>query len=332
MSSKAQTLVVTGVGEVELREANVPTMAADEVTIEALFSLLSIGTEMSIATGHRMENAKFPYVPGYQGVGRITKTGSEVKGFREGDLVLYLGGRTEEPLNAVWGAHQQMIVCDTDSLISIPAGVSAEQAALAPLFAVGMHGVNLAQVAPSDVVVVIGHGLIGAGAAQAARARGAFVIVSEPDAARRELAAKHAAHLVVDPRSESLQDAIKAVLPPGERGVSVVIESSGVASLIEPGMELCKFGARYVLQGWYSGDISFCYMVAHRRQLSLLCPTGWGPVGTKEAALRLAAAGIFQTSPYLSHKVPVSGAVEAYKMAMGPERNSILGLVFDWTA
>jgi len=332
MSSKAQTLVVTGVGEVELREANVPTMAADEVTIEALFSLLSIGTEMSIATGHRMENAKFPYVPGYQGVGRITKTGSEVKGFREGDLVLYLGGRTEEPLNAVWGAHQQMIVCDTDSLISIPAGVSAEQAALAPLFAVGMHGVNLAQVAPSDVVVVIGHGLIGAGAAQAARARGAFVIVSEPDAARRELAAKHAAHLVVDPRSESLQDAIKAVLPTGERGVSVVIESSGVASLIEPGMELCKFGARYVLQGWYSGDISFCYMVAHRRQLSLLCPTGWGPVGTKEAALRLAAAGIFQTSPYLSHKVPVSGAVEAYKMAMGPERNSILGLVFDWTA
>jgi len=329
---KSKALVVTDVEQVEMRELPVPAMASDEVTIEAQFSLLSIGTEMSIAMGHRMENAKFPYVPGYQGVGVIRAVGEEVKGLREGETVLYLGGRTTGPVNAVWGAHQQTIVCDTGTLIPIPAGVTSEQAALAPLFAVGMHGVNLAQVAPSDVVVILGHGLIGAGAAQAARARGAFVIVSEPDAARRALAEKYAAHLVVNPLSESLADAVKSVLPADARGADVVIESSGVAALIEPGMELCKFGARYVLQGWYSGDIKFCYMTAHRRQLTLLCPTGWGPAGTKEAALRLAAAGILQSDPYLSHRIPVAGAVEAYRMAMTPERNKILGMVFDWNS
>jgi len=332
MSERAVGLVVTDVGQVETRDLRVPALSAGEVKIQALYSLLSIGTEISIATGHRMENAKFPYVPGYQGVGRIREVSEGTEGFRVGDEVLYLGGRTEEPVQAVWGAHQQTIVCGPESLIPIPSAVATEEAAFAPLFAVGMHGVNLAQVAPSDVVVVLGHGLIGAGAAQSARARGAFVIVSEPDAARRHLAATYGAHLVVDPKSESLVDAVKSVLAPGVRGADVVIESSGVAALIEPGMELCKFGARYVFQGWYSGDISFCYMTAHRRQLTLYCPTGWGPAGTKEAALRLAAAGIFQVAPYLSHRIPVSGAADAYRLAMGPERNSILGLVFDWNS
>jgi 3-hydroxyethyl bacteriochlorophyllide a dehydrogenase len=330
MSETAPGLVVTEAGKVEARELAVPERKTGEVKIEAAFSLLSPGTEMSIALGHRPENAKFPYVPGYQGVGRVVEAGGRVKGFREGDDVLYLGGRTEAPVEPVWGAHQKTIVCGTESLIPLPKGLAAAEAALAPLFAVGMHGVNLAQVAPSDVVVILGHGLIGAGAAQAARARGAFVIVSEPDPARRELAARHAAHLVVDPGNESLADAVRSVLPEGSRGADVVMESSGVAALIEPGMELCRFGARYVLQGWYSGDISFCFMTAHRRQLSLHLPTGWGPAGTKEAALRLAAAGIFQTAPYLSHRVPAAEAAEGYRLAMGSGRGGILGMVFDW--
>lgn len=329
MSKTAPALVVTDIGKVETRELPIPAREAGEVKIEALYSLLSPGTEMSIALGHRMENAKFPYVPGYQGVGRIVEV-EKGSAFKEGDIVLYLGGRTLEPVNAVWGAHQQIIVCGTESLIPVPKGLDAAEAALAPLFAVGMHGVNLAQVAPSDVVVILGHGLIGAGAAQAARARGAFVIVSEPDAARRKLAAEYAAHLVVDPKNESLADAVRSVLPEGVRGADVVMESSGVAALIEPGMELCRFGARYVLQGWYSGDISFCYMVAHRRQLTLHCPTGWGPAGTKEGALRLASAGIFKAAPYLSHRIPAAKAAEGYQLAMGPERSSILGMVFDW--
>lgn len=330
MSKTAPGLVVTDIGKVEARELSVPVLEPGEVKIEALFSLLSLGTEMSIATGHRMENAKFPYVPGYQGVGRIVEAQSVAGGFQEGDIVMYLGGRTEAPVQAVWGAHQQTIVCGTESLIPVPKNLDPTEVALAPLFAVGMHGVNMAQVVPSDVVVVLGHGLIGAGAAQAARARGATVVVSEPDAARRELAKKYAAHVVVDPLNESLEDSVKSVLPVGARGADVVIESSGVSALIEPGMELCRFGARYVFQGWYPGDIKFSFMAAHRRQLTLLCPTGWGPAGTKEAALRLAENGIFQTAPYLSHRVPIAEAADAYRMAMTPARSSILGLLFDW--
>ena len=332
MPLTTMALVVTGIDAVELRELPVPGLDPGEVRIRALFSLLSIGTEMSIANGHRMENAKFPYVPGYQGVGRVEEVSEGVKSVSVGDIVIYLGGRTQLPINAVWGAHQGMIICGTDGLIHIPKGLTPEQGALAPLFAVGLHGVNLAQVNPSDVVVVLGHGLIGAGAAQAARARGATVVVSEPDAARRKLASQHAAHVVVDPTKESLADAVKAVLPPGARGADVVIESSGHAPLIETGIELCRFGARLVLQGWYSGNISFSYMAAHRRQLSMHFPTGWGPAGTKEAALRLANEGIFQTLPYISHRVGISGAVEAYRMAMGPGRNAILGLLFDWSS
>ena len=103
MSKTAPALVVTDIGKVEIRELKIPVRRGDEVRIEAMYSLLSPGTEMSIALGHRMENAKFPYVPGYQGVGRIVEVGNKVKGFEEGSVVMYLGGRTQAPVNEVWG-------------------------------------------------------------------------------------------------------------------------------------------------------------------------------------------------------------------------------------
>ena len=341
MTEKTRALVVPAIHQVELRHIEVPSLQSGEVRIRALHTLLSMGTEISIATGQRMENARFPFVPGYQGVGQIEACADGVKGFREGDIVLFKGGRVLPPHHAVWGAHQAVVVCSTYGLFRCPGELHPRIACLATLFGVGMHGVELAEVKPTDVVVVIGHGLIGAGAAQAARARGALVIVSEPNAARRRLAAENAADVVVDPTSEKVEEVLRAHLQPDVDGADVVIESTGVGALLDGAMRLARTKGRFVYQGWYSGNVSHYFMVPHAKELTAFYPTGLagpyqeGAAGLrhsqmKEAAVRLAARGIFRVEPYLSHVMSPSQIVEGYQLAMSDRRHEIVGMIFDW--
>ncbi len=328
MPIHSRGLVVTGVARVEYGDILVPEGGETEVRIRARYSLMSLGTETSLASGHRMENSKFPYVPGYQGVGEIEWIGSAVEGYRVGDLVVYLGGQVEPDLNAVWGAHQEVIVCGTENLIPVPTGMDPEIAAVAPLFAVGMHGVNLAAVEPTDLVVVLGHGLIGAGVAQAARARGARVLVSEPNPERRNLAERYGADWVVDPAKRPVSEFLEECA--GVERADVVVESSGNPALIAEAIRLCRFGGKLVMQGWMPGEVGFSYMEAHRRQLTMFYPTGWGPAGMKEAALRLAASGTVTVGPYISHRAKGTASATLYKEALGPKRSEIVGLVFEW--
>lgn len=338
---RTKALTITGTNRVELCEVQIPSLQPGEVRIRTLHTLLSMGTEISIATGQRIENAKFPYVPGYQGVGQIEACAEGVEGFREGDTVLFMGGRVLPPHNAVWGGHQGVAVCSTAGLFRCPPQLHPRVACLATLFAVGMHGVELAEVKPTDVVVVIGHGLIGAGAAQAARARGAFVIVSEPNAGRRKLAAEHAADVVIDPTKQNVEEILRSHLPPGSDGADVVIESTGVGKLIDGALRLARMKGKFVYQGWYSGDVSYCFMTPHAKEITAFYPTGWaGPFWDgerglrqsqmKEAAVRLAARGIFKVEPYLSHVLPLTKAVEGYQLAMSDRRHEIVGMIFDW--
>lgn len=341
MKETTHALIIPGVNTVDLREINVPPLQAGEARIRTLHTLLSMGTEISIATGQRMENAKFPYVPGYQGVGRIEACAADVKNFREGDTVLFLGGRVLPSNHAVWGAHQAVVVCSTYGLFRCPNPLHPRIACMATLFGVGMHGVELAEVNPTDVVVVIGHGLIGAGSAQAARARGALVIVSEPNATRRTLAAENAADVVIDPTRENVDEVVRSHLPPASDGADVVIESTGVSRLLDGAMRLVRTRGKFVYQGWYPGDVTHHFMTPHARELTAFYPTGHaGPywegerglrqTQMKDAAVRLAARGIFKVEPYLSHIVPLANAVEGYRLAMSDRRHEIVGMIFDW--
>jgi len=341
MTEKTEALVIPAIRQVELRRIEIPSVQSGEVRIRTLHTLLSMGTEMSVATGQRMENARFPFVPGYQGVGRIEACAADVTDFHEGDIVLFLGGRVLPPNHAVWGAHQGTVVCSTYGLFRCPNELHPRIACLATLFAVGMHGVELAEVKPTDVVVVIGHGLIGAGAAQAARARGAFVIVSEPNAVRRRLAAENAADVVVDPTAETVEGILPTHLPPGSDGADVVIESTGVGKLLDGAMRLVRTKGKFVYQGWYSGQVSYYFMTPHAKELTAFYPTGhagpyWEGVAglrqsqMKEAAVRLVARGIFKVEPYLSHMISLAKAVEGYQLAMSERRHEIIGMIFDW--
>ena len=87
------------------------------------------------------------------------------------------------------GGFADSIVLPARNVVPLAPGTPPEIGALVEPLSVGFHGVRLAALAPEDDVLVIGGGIIGIGAALAARRQvGDRVLVLEPRPERRALA------------------------------------------------------------------------------------------------------------------------------------------------
>ncbi|HET9103954.1 MAG TPA: alcohol dehydrogenase catalytic domain-containing protein [Solirubrobacteraceae bacterium] len=131
------------------------------------------------------------------------------------------------------GGFADMMIAPARNVVELPEGVSLELGALVEPLSVGAHAVALAQPGADQSVLVIGGGIIGIGAALAARRRtDGLVLVLEPQVARRELCSRLGLH-AMDPaavlggaisfdlaldcvaRPETISGAIRAVVTGG---------------------------------------------------------------------------------------------------------------------
>ncbi len=86
------------------------------------------------------------------------------------------------------GGYADLVTIPREAVHALPPGTSLELGALVEPLTVGFHGVRLAHLRPEDEVLVIGGGIIGIGAALAARRLvGDRVLVLEPREERRAL-------------------------------------------------------------------------------------------------------------------------------------------------
>jgi len=134
------------------------------------------------------------------------------------------------------------------SLLRLPAGLSARDAALAEPLAVALHGITRAGITDEDTAMVFGAGPIGALTVVALVARGIPVTVVEPGEARRRLALALGATEVVPPDAlETYPSWEPERLSP--RAVHVVLECSGKKAAMETGFHQLRRGGRLVLVG-----------------------------------------------------------------------------------
>ena len=127
------------------------------------------------------------------------------------------------------GSHAQYVrvpFADVGAF-TIPDGVSYERALFASdSVPTGWMGANLGGVAPGDVVAVWGAGAVGQMAARAAQLLGAErVLVIDPLAERREMAATHLGVEVVDPTSQDVGGVLLEAT--AGRGPDVCIDAVG---------------------------------------------------------------------------------------------------------
>jgi threonine dehydrogenase-like Zn-dependent dehydrogenase len=197
------------------------------------------------------------------------------------------------------GAFARYILVNSRSLLRLPEGLSARDAALAEPLAVALHGITRSGITEQDTAMVFGAGPIGALTIVALAARGIPVTVVEPGEARRRLAHVLGATDVIGP--EELE-----TYPPWEperlspRAVDVVLECSGKRAAMEAGFHQLRRGGRLVLVGAGIEAPSFDPNRLLLNELEI-CGSFVYDAGGFEQALALLASG----------KVPASLLIDA---------------------
>jgi D-arabinose 1-dehydrogenase-like Zn-dependent alcohol dehydrogenase len=98
MGRKINAIVYEEINKVAIRKFELAECAPDQIIAETIYTFVSPGTELRVLGGHYATKEDFPLIPGYSAVAEVVEVGSEVKGFKFGDLV---SGRN--PIKAVPG-------------------------------------------------------------------------------------------------------------------------------------------------------------------------------------------------------------------------------------
>lgn len=322
---RTQAIVIVEPFKVEVRTVEVPEPEPHEVVARTLVSGISVGTERHYITGvyGGMGNAipaHYPFATGYQRCSVIERVGSAVEGLAEGDLVIMGRSRLSDPTIKGGAGHIGIGVFDANQAYKLPDGIDPESAALWVMAGVGLHGARMTAIQPGETVAVIGLGMIGQMAAQAARIRGAHVIASDRDAQRVALG-RNSADEVFQGSADEFADHVLAAHP---SGVDVVADAGAKVEVWETCQRLARREGRVNMQGYYPGAFVIDSYNAHVRRMQVFFPSGYDDPSGIAAALPQ-----FAITPLITHRFSIDEAAQAYDLVIRSPKE-IVGAVIDW--
>jgi 2-desacetyl-2-hydroxyethyl bacteriochlorophyllide A dehydrogenase len=198
-------------------------------------------------------------------------------------------------------------------LHKVPGSFTTEQAALVEPIACGMHALEQAHIAHSDVVVIAGMGAIGLAMANIAScAMPKLVIAVEMKEKRKRLAREFGADVVLDPAQGNVGDAVRALT--GGLGCDVYIEASGSPRSASQGLDCLRNLGRYVQMGVLSGEVTADWnTIGDGKELSI---TGSHlSARTYDAVIRGIQKGLIRTDGLISHTFALSNWQHAFETA-----------------
>src|SRR5437868_6270918 len=217
---RALQAVIVEPFRVEVREAELPPPAPNQILVQTEASAVSAGTELAVWTGtHQwlkdptLPDWKFPFRPGYSAAGRVVEVGAAVKGCEPGDRVSYPGNHASAELLTI--GHER------GRLWKMPENLPAEEAAWACIARYGLGASIRAGLTLGRSAVVLGLGMIGQFALRCLMAAGAYPVIGiDSVAMRRQAALAAGASHVLDAAGPDVLRQVSDVL--GTRGAEVV--------------------------------------------------------------------------------------------------------------
>jgi 2-desacetyl-2-hydroxyethyl bacteriochlorophyllide A dehydrogenase len=328
---RSQAIVFPAPYEVELREIDVPPPGEGQVLVRTRYTGVSTGTETRVWAGKQW-GAVFPLVPGYEAVGEVIAAGAGVD-LPLGTRVFHGGSQFTGPFNRSWGGQVAVALIAAAEAVSLPDGVDARQGLYLKTGAIALHGVRRASVRPGETVVVVGQGLIGHLAAQAAKAQGATVIAVDPLAARLQTAAAAGVDHVLNPAELDIEAAVKELTG---GGADVAIDATGVAAAVDGTARLLRVkpwappyppSGRLVLLGSYTEPVAFAYSPSLFDIEPDIFPSRDCTRDDMVAVAELIERGLLDPRAIPELLLPVGRAIEGYRALV---ERSAMRLVFDW--
>ena len=225
--------------------------------------------------------------------------------------------------NTYVGGYAEQMVLSAPLMLEVPNGLPTEHAALTEPLAVGVHAVEKGAVRADEAPLVIGCGPVGLAVIAALRLKGIRPIVAADfSPARRELAAKMGADVVVDPARESPYSRLAA----DKR--AAIFECVGVPGMLQQLFEAAPRDARVVVVGVCMEPDSIEPMFGIVKELSLQFVLGYTPEEFARS-LQLLADGQVDGEALITGKVGLAGVKQAFTELGNPERHTKI-LVEPW--
>jgi len=308
-------------------------------------------SSQSVVFGHEFCGEVAEYGPGCR---RQTPSATAVVALplvRRGDQVHALGLSAAAP-----GAYAEQVIVEESMMLPVPNGLSPDLSALTEPMAVGWHAVRRSEIGKRDVAIVIGCGPIGLAVICMLKARGVRIVVaSDLSAARRGLATRCGADIVVDPAQDSpyeaggrghlhtLPAAVELAISTMEKlrrlpvpwqhvwrtidavGIKpkrpVVFECVGVPGIIDGIIASAPIFSRVVVVGVCMGEDKVRPSMAINKEIDLRFVVGYTPLEFRDT-LQMLAEGKVDAAPLLTGVVGLGGVAAAFDALGNPDRHA----------
>lgn len=182
--------------------------------------------------------------------------------------------------------------------------------ALIEPMSVGFHAVSRGQVTDSDIVMVIGCGMIGVGAIVRAMLRGATVIAVDLDDEKLELARKIGAAYTINSKTENVHERVLELT--AGQGADVVIEAVGSPATYLMAVDEVAFTGRVVCIGYAKSEVPFQTKFFVQKELDIRGSRNALPEDFR-AVIKFLNKGICPVEQLISRTVKPEQAGEALK-------------------
>lgn len=288
-------------GEAAFKDVPPPIVGRGEILVEVTHSFISVGTELSVASGAkgnfyidsvrnldsllhglnlvRRKGVKYTWMQvrlasegvetaaGYSCAGRVLEVGQDIRDIMPGDRVACAGAGIAN--------HAELVSVPRNLVAVVPERLPLEQAASATVGSIALQGVRRADVRLGEAVAVVGLGLLGQIAVQLLVASGCRVLGSDPEGARRAKALELGASLVVDPTEEDVAKAAQTFGRGHGVDATILAAASKQPGLIQQAMEMTRRKGKVVLVG--SIPIEFDRSPCYAKEIDFLISCSYGP-------------------------------------------------------
>ncbi len=229
------------------------------------------------------------------------------------------------------GFAERMLLAEP-LLLAVPNGLSDRQAAMTEPFAVGAHAVARAALDEPAAALVIGCGPVGLAVIAGLKAKGfGPVTAADYSPARRKMAERMGADIVVDPAAESphAKWADMGVAASGLEQMmarmsgqtvkrAIIFECVGVPGVIQSLLEAAPNGAQIVVAGVCMDPDTIEPFLAITKQIDFRFVLGYTPEEFA-ATLGQIAEGQIDVEPVITKAVGLDGVAGAFQALADPE-------------
>lgn len=204
---------------------------------------------------------------GYSISGVIVEIGSEVTGFQVGDLVAG-GGQG-------FAVHAEYVVIPKNLVTKVPIGVKPEDASIATVGSIALHGVRRIDLKLGEFGVVYGSGLLGLLALQMLCSSGVRVACIDIDDSRLKLAAELGADIMINSNSSDPVHEIHNWT--GGLGADAVLYTAATSESkpLSDSFKMCRRKGRVVIVGVVPLNIERSDI--YKNEIDLLISSSYGP-------------------------------------------------------